>query len=73
MNIHDIVAKLRQEKLRLERQTEKVNAALVALGSLGGHSGKRVVSASARRRMSLAQKARWKKRRSAKKAVAQMK
>lgn len=73
MNIHDIVAKLRQEKLRLERQTEKVNQALIALGGLAGKPGQRIVSASARRRMSLAQKARWRKRRAAKKAVARMK
>jgi len=38
-----------------------------------GKTGKKLVSAESRRRMSLAQRARWRKRRSARKAVAQMK
>ena len=58
-----IVAELRTERTNLVSQLRQVDTALAALGSLNGNSAptKGVVSAEARRKMSLAQKARWAK------------
>ena len=64
-----IVAELRTERTSLVNQLKQVDAALSALGTPNGtHTsalvatvGKRGVSAAARRKMSLAQKARWAK------------
>ena len=70
------VKELQSERTRLERELQRVNAALSALSSLNGFgpgrgrgraAGKRTVrpqrhvSAAARRRMAAAQKARWAK------------
>jgi hypothetical protein len=68
------VKELHSERSRLERELERVNAALSALSSLNGAGrgrgrtiGKRTVrpqrhvSAAARRRMAAAQRARWAK------------
>ena len=61
-----IVSELRVERTNLASQLERVDAALSVLGkSNGGRSytkPRRSLSASARRRISLAQKARWAKR-----------
>jgi hypothetical protein len=61
-----IVSELRVERTRLVNQLKHVDAALVVLGKLNGESSsarpRRTLSASARRRISLAQKARWAKR-----------
>jgi hypothetical protein len=61
-----IVSELRVERTNLANQLERVDAALSVLGkSNGGRSytkPRRSQSASARRRISLAQKARWAKR-----------
>jgi hypothetical protein len=61
-----IVAKLRVERTNLASQLERVDAALSALVKSKGASShtkpRRTLSASARKRMSLAQKARWAKR-----------
>jgi hypothetical protein len=58
-----IVAELRTERTNLVSQLRQVDVALSALGSLNGNSAptKGIVSAEARRKMSLAQKARWAK------------
>lgn len=60
-----IVAELREERESLVSALRQVDQALSVLGKLdggGSHSqGKRLVSAAARRKMSLAQKARWAK------------
>lgn len=63
------VSELRVERTSLLSQLKHVDAALSVLGKLGGRSGgsnctkpRRTLSASARKRMSLAQKARWAKR-----------
>ena len=55
------VSKLRTVRTSLVNELRHVDAALSVLGKLGGGSTKpkRGVSASARKRMSLAQKARW--------------
>jgi len=61
-----IVSELRVERTNLVNQLKRVDAALSVLGKLSGGSfytkPRRALSASARKRMSLAQKARWAKR-----------
>ena len=61
-----IVAELRVERTNLVNQLQHVDAALAVLGKLDGGTNytepRRRMSASARRRISLAQKARWAKR-----------
>ena len=61
-----IVRELRTERTNLANQLRHVDAALSVLGKLDGGSSytkpRRTLSASARKRMSLAQKARWTKR-----------
>jgi len=54
-----IVSGLRVERTNLATQLERVDAALSVLGKNGGRPA---LSASARKRISLAQKARWAKR-----------
>jgi hypothetical protein len=60
-----IVKELRVERTNLANQLKQVDAALSVLGKLNGRSSytkpRRTLSASARRRISLAQKARWAK------------
>jgi hypothetical protein len=59
-----IVSELRAERTNLVNQLKRVDAALPVLGKLNGGSytkPRRTLSASARRRISLAQKARWAK------------
>ena len=66
-NLGGIVEQLKKERDRVEKQLSALNAALTAfVGVYSGEpvsnvNGKRTVSASARRKMSLAQKARWAK------------
>jgi hypothetical protein len=61
-----MVLELRVERTSLANQLKQVDAALSVLGKLNGRSSytkpRRTLSASARRRISLAQKARWAKR-----------
>jgi hypothetical protein len=61
-----IVSELRVERTNLANQLRHVDAALSVLGKLNGRSSytkpRRTLSASARKRISLAQKARWAKR-----------
>lgn len=61
-----IVSELRVERTNLANQFKHVDAALSVLGKLNGGSShtkpRRTLSASARKRISLAQKARWAKR-----------
>jgi hypothetical protein len=60
-----IVAELRVERTNLVNQLSHVDAALSVLGKLNGGSAytkpRRTLSAAARKRISLAQKARWAK------------
>jgi hypothetical protein len=60
-NVSGVVQQLKKELERAKREVERYGAALVALGSskLGGQ--RRTLSAAARRKISLAQKARWAK------------
>jgi len=61
-----IVEELRVERTNLANQLKRVDAALSVLGKSGAGSSstkpRRTLSASARRRISIAQKARWAKR-----------
>jgi hypothetical protein len=62
-NLDAVISQLKSEKANLESRLEQVSLALEALGSLNGHSGtrsgKRTMSASARKRIAAAQRARW--------------
>jgi hypothetical protein len=72
-----IVSELRAERTNLVTQLKHIDAALSVLGKLNGGSSytkpRRALSSSARRRMSLAQKARWAKRASSKSQLAAVK
>jgi hypothetical protein len=61
-----IVSELRLERTNLVDQLKHVDAALSVLGKLNGGNSypkpRRTLAASARKRISLAQKARWAKR-----------
>jgi len=56
------VFELRAERTNLVDRLRPVDAAFSVLGKLNGGSSGHAVSASARKRMSVAQKARWAKR-----------
>src|ERR1019366_6754198 len=59
-----VVQQLRRERQHVQKQLQRIDQALAALGSSNGAS--RTMSAAGRRRISLAQKARWAKTRTAK-------
>ena len=75
--LESIVSQLREQRTSLVNELRHVDAALAVLGKLeGGRSytvprrhGRRTMSAAARRRISLAQKARWAKRNSGRAGV----
>ena len=77
--LESIVSQLREQRTSLVNELRHVDAALAVLGKLeGGRSyteprrhGRRTMSAAARRRISLAQKARWAKRNSGRAGVTQ--
>ena len=72
-NIAEMVKNLRWEQMRAKREVERLGDAIAALGKLARNTlgayakrfgrKKRTMSAAARRRISLAQKARWAKAR----------
>ncbi|MFZ0291356.1 MAG: hypothetical protein WBW98_18190 [Candidatus Sulfotelmatobacter sp.] len=68
-----IVQQLRIERTNLANQLRHVDAALSVLGKLDGGSSytkpRRTLSASARKRIGLAQRARWAKLKAGKKKV----
>jgi hypothetical protein len=77
-NIAKALARLREERRDAQNQVQKLGEAIAALEKLTRGSGitsggsqrtKRVLSAAGRRRISLAQKARWAKLRQSKKAA----
>jgi len=61
-----IVKWLRSERERAQKEIQRINAALSALGSVGSNGSGHTMSAAARRKISLAQKARWAKQRTPK-------
>jgi hypothetical protein len=65
-NLSGVVQQLRKERERAQKQVQRIDAALAALGSISSNGTSRTMSAAARRRISLAQKARWEKHRTAK-------
>ena len=61
VNMSLVVQQLRKELQRAENEISRFRAALSALGSPTSNGHRRTMSADARRRISLAQKARWAK------------
>ena len=75
-NITQALGRLREDRKEAQKQVEKLSLAITVLeklgnGSFAGRQGraKRVLSAAGRRRISLAQKARWARMRQGKKAA----
>ena len=78
-NLAKALSRLREERREAQHQVQKLGEAITVLEKLargsglgayaGGHRVKRVLSAAGRRRISLAQKARWAKVRQMKKAA----
>jgi hypothetical protein len=68
-NMSGVVQQLKKELERAKREVAQYGAALLALGSSQSRSQGHTVSAAARKRMSLAQKARWAKRSDGRAAV----
>ena len=62
-NLSTVVRHLKRELERAQGEVRRYGAALAALGS-SNSSGQRTLSAAARRKISLAQKARWTKQKS---------
>jgi len=63
-NLSAVVQQLRKERDRAQKEVRRIDAALAALGSLsvnGSKRGRHTMSAAARKKISLAQKARWAK------------
>jgi hypothetical protein len=56
-----VVQQLRREREKVKKQLQQIDAALSALGSVSSNGASRTMSAAARRKISLAQKARWAK------------
>ena len=63
-NMSAVIQQLKREHQHLQQQLQRIDQALAALG--GSSNGTRKMSAAGRRRISLAQKARWAKARTAK-------
>jgi hypothetical protein len=61
-----VVRRLDEERERLKKEVERIDAAIAALGSVSSNGSSRTMSAAARRRISLAQKARWARQRAPK-------
>jgi hypothetical protein len=63
-HLSGVVQQLKKARARAEGEVQRLSAALAALGNMTGRSGRkrRALSAAARRKISLAQKARWAKR-----------
>jgi len=60
-----VVAQLKAERDRVHKEVQRLDAALAALGGVSTN-GTHAMSAAARRRISVAQKARWAKQRAPK-------
>jgi hypothetical protein len=56
-----VVQQLKTERESAQEQIRRIDAALAALGGVSSNGASRTMSAAARRRISLAQKARWAK------------
>jgi hypothetical protein len=60
-NVSGVVQQLRKELERVEGEASRFRAALAALGSSVSNGHRHILSAAARKKISLAQKARWAK------------
>jgi hypothetical protein len=56
-----VVPQLKQERERAQKQVQRIDEALAALGGVSPNGASRTMSAAGRRKISLAQKARWAK------------
>jgi hypothetical protein len=56
-----VVQQLRKEREHTQKQLQRIDEALAALGSVSSNGASRTMSAAGRRKISLAQKARWAK------------
>ena len=65
-NMSGVVLQLKGERERAQNEVQRIDAALAALGSVSSNGASRTMSAAARKRISLAQKKRWAKQRTAK-------
>jgi hypothetical protein len=63
MNV--VVQQLKREREHTQKQLQRIDEALAALGSVSSNGASRTLSAAARRKISLAQKARWAKHKAA--------
>ena len=61
-----VIQQLKKERERAHKQVQRIDEALAALGSVSSNGASRKMSAAGRRRISLAQKERWAKQRTAK-------
>jgi hypothetical protein len=79
LNLANVVQQLRKERDQARRRIEQLDGALKVLGSLGGLQGRvgraqaagkkrRTMSAAARKRIAVAQRARWAKWKAAKRS-----
>jgi hypothetical protein len=66
-NLSGVVQQLKKERERVQNEAQRLDAALAALRSVSsnGSSRQHTMSAAARRKISLAQKARWAKQKAA--------
>src|ERR1039457_2696046 len=60
-----VVQQLKRERESAQKQVQRIDEALAALGSGSSNGTSHTMSAAARRRISLAQKARWAKQKAA--------
>lgn len=67
-NTSAVIEQLKAERERVHKEAQRIDAALAALGTATTTTGTRphAMSAAARRRISVAQKARWAKQRAPK-------
>lgn len=63
-NMSEVVQQLKNERVHVQKQLQQIDEALAALVS-SSNGASRTMSAAGRRRISLAQKARWAKTRTA--------
>src|SRR6266576_26284 len=56
-----VVQQLKKERERAQKQVQRIDEAIAALGSDSSNGSSRTISDAGRRRISLAQKARWAK------------
>ena len=79
-NLHEIQEELQSKRKELQHELSRIDAAISALNGLGrqggsgsstvsSHTGRRILSIGARRRIADAQRARWAKVRAQKKGV----